>query len=66
MPTISQSGTRVRRLRPGPLIDRDAGDSSPPAGRSPDLRGDLDAESAEPRTRNRLRAGSIAQLAAEP
>ncbi len=42
MPTISQLGTRVRRLRPGPPIDRDAGDSSPRTdvqpGRGPDLR----------------------------
>lgn len=35
MPTISQLGTRVRRLRPGPPIDRDAGDSRLPAERSP-------------------------------
>ena len=66
MPTISPSSARARRPRTGLLNDRDAGGSSLPTGRSPDLRGDLDAESAEPRTRNRLRASPIAQPAAEP
>ena len=65
MPTISQSGTRVRRLRPGPPMDRDVGNSSPPTDVQPGRGADLREPRVQPGRGPELRC-DLDAAAAEP